>query len=579
MFYRNSGTYFILGGLFSAHGWAMPFVDDGFAEMSQPAVNEFSVPVTFAVNKPEELVEQELGEGVDSRQLIAACFSGGGSRSQSGVRGQLAVLDSLKASDGRSYLEKLHYISAVSGAAWGISAFFSAPDTLDKQVILGSARVRLEDLFVSDVTNSNENNLNWMHEQSLGRGPQRLGGLSSVGLQLFWETVSPFGDGGDKAWAKVINEKLLMPFGVPSYLPLQYSFRRSEGYGKEMIIVAAIRDDTGYLHLLEMTSKAVGVRAQKREVGGYMMSPEGFNRKIQSRQNGSITVRSGRKYTLAEALSASSANHAHFGNMLSSKLPDILGFGPAALKAILNWVVPDVSYPVLNEHSLEYAEKEFELVDAGPIDYLGLTPLLARGVRKIVAFVNTDIPITARDHSNGTVIGIEKAIPAFFGVCPDQKVQRDGYVSLKDKSCTRYPLLRNNQVFETDAYEELAGGLLRAKRAGRSVVYEQQHLQVLPNSHYAVEGGYDVDILWVYNDLPDGWLKLLPEDVRLLVEGSGNVGQENYGSPSLAGFPHNSAMFELGLSEAKANLLTVFAVDMMQKSAPQLERFFTTPGF
>ena len=379
MLHQISRYLVFWGGIIAIPSEAVPF-DDGYGP-SGFSQSPLIVPVTFAVQKARDLVVWELGEEAGDELLIGACFSGGGSRSDSLVRGQLAVLDNLAGSDGKSYLDRIRYFSAVSGGAWGISAYLSSSMELDKQVVLGAVNVNLTELFAGDKTNTSKNNINWMGEHSLGRVPQRLGGLFQVGGRLAWEVVNPWGN-GDKAWSSLINEKLLKPYMVPSYMKMRNCCNQGRGKRKELIVVSAVRDDKGDVHLLELTPKSAGIRAEKNNLGGYMIAPEGFNRKIHSRDNSTVTIYSGREYTLAEALSASSDHYAHLGNVLKSELPEMLSFGPAILRWLVNTVVPDVYYPTLKEHTSHFEEKNYELVDAGPVDYFGLTPLLARGVKK-----------------------------------------------------------------------------------------------------------------------------------------------------------------------------------------------------
>ena len=231
-------------------------------------------------------------------------------------------------------------------------------------------------------------------------------------------------------------------------------------------------------------------------------------------------------------------------------------------------------YPLLSPYHFDFNNRVFELVDAGPIDYLGIIPLLARGISKILVLVNTDMPLVVSYSHGQAVVGMEKMIPALFGVCPDDTSQRPGYVGIDAGSC-EYHQLRHHQMFGKERFQELADGLLTSKEKGKAVVYEQRGLRVLPNRYYAVEGGYEVDLFWVYNDIPDGWLETLPEDVRKLVREDDEF---KCHSDRCAGtgtrFPHNSAMYELGLSEAPSNLLAVLAYNTLLSCAEQLKEFF-----
>ena len=561
--------WLLSGVCFCSPVWALlPFEE--YFSASTSVVN---VEVSFNVQQANDLVRSELGLESVKQPLKGMCASGGGSRSLSLERGYLGALSHIMTADGEPLLDSFNYVSAVSGAAWALAAYFSSPASRRNQLILDVEKMNLHDIFLSHPTNDTAGNVNRMSPYSLGSGPQRLGGLKTLTWQLAWGVISPFGY-GDRTWASVINEQLLVPFDVPSFVPLKEAFQ-GEGSGKEVIIVSAVRDNDGDMHLLEMTSQHVGVRSRRGRVGGYMLPSEGFGLKATEREGNVITLReSGELFSLSDALSGSSDNYAHLAALMEDKMPWLLGFLPGVMQWFVNAAVPNIAYPLLDLDRTDFENEVFELVDAGRVDYLGITPLLARGVKKIVVFVNTDIPLLEVEYNGQNVIGVEKAIPALFGVCPDEQAQRPGYIGLTVSDC-KFKALKFNQVFEEQRFQEVAEGLLASKREGKAIVYEQSQLKVLPNSHYAIEGGYDVDLFWVYNDLPDRWLENLPENVRQLVEEDERFKcNSEYCSHPKTRFPHNSAMYELDLAEAPSNLLTVLAFNTLMNCSERLKLFF-----
>lgn len=165
---------------------------------------------------------------------------------------------------------------------------------------------------------------------------------------------------------------------------------------------------------------------------------------------------------------------------------------------------------------------EYEFGDGGNLENLCLMPLLARKVEHLILFINTREPLL------GGVLGeINRAIPPVFGLDPESP---------------------GNAVFPAEQYEPLVQGLLAAKRAGNSVIYKDRY-SVLDNPLFGIKGGWEVEVLWVYNERVPAWESQLPADTGRL------IGQDLFEN-----FPHYKTYGQnppaiIGLEPEQVNML------------------------
>jgi hypothetical protein len=117
--------------------------------------------------------------------------------------------------------------------------------------------------------------------------------------------------------------------------------------------------------------------------------------------------------------------------------------------------------------------------DGGLGDNLGLMPLLARGVKNVILFFNTNTPYFER---NDDVRSLFMAVgtPGGGG----------------DKT--------RNQVFAPSEYDNLLEQLTAARGARGPQIYCKAELTVLPNAHYNIKGYDGLNLCLFYN--ADAWL-------------------------------------------------------------------------
>ena len=163
--------------------------------------------------------------------------------------------------------------------------------------------------------------------------------------------------------------------------------------------------------------------------------------------------------------------------------------------------------------------RSFDVADGGVLDNYGLLAMLQRRVERAVVFINTDSSIDldfdpgAGESPKGK---IDAYLPNLFGISVDS-VGTD---------------LQNNTVFESARFAELMREMQARRRAGKPVVVAQS-LEVQANDWWGIEGGWTVQVLWVYLAPVEQWTAQLPVDTREAVtEGRAE------GKQPLAHFPH-----------------------------------------
>lgn len=178
-----------------------------------------------------------------------------------------------------------------------------------------------------------------------------------------------------------------------------------------------------------------------------------------------------------------------------------------------HWSVPDAD---------KTRAKEYTFGDGGILENLRIMSLLMRKVERIVVFVNTKAQI-----KGGGKDEINDSIPPLFGKTPPFSL---------------------NHVFPKKMYPELVENLLINKEAGKTAMHKARY-PVRAAPYYGIEGGWEVDILWVYKKRVKAWENKLPANIR-----------KKIGTGSLGNFPHYKTFFQnppnvIDLSATQVHLL------------------------
>ncbi|QPF75013.1 hypothetical protein G8A07_20235 [Roseateles sp. DAIF2] len=450
---------------------------------------------------------------------VGLCFSGGGSRALSCAMGQLRALRYL------GLLDQVFASSSVSGGTWANSLFTYLPAGISDDDFLGEVILDPRALSLSVLERQTPNNL--------GRVPTRLDPLDII--DTLYQLKETYGYANSDLWQGLIGELVLKPYGL--WLPGADGFDRrsfswSEAYLKtaggplarnpglkvsDFITVQRQRpfpilntslfsSDATDADLMPFEANfMLGVRAnfpanaqqQPGAIGGGLLESFAMGSTYQGDAAPGLvtTSRPARLYSLSDIAGCSSAA---FAQLFEEQYPDFKG------------LVPRYPYWPLQARASQPA-LNYRFADGGSLENLGVNAMLARGVPRLIVFVNTDEGIS-RDPARRDVI-LSDDIPPLFGLQPF--AAGVGYVpygpNQPGEGAAR--LYRHNQVFETSAFAELQQKLLAAKNAGGALMVRQV-LKVLPNSWFDVPAQESVELLWVYNDNVSSWWQQLPFETR-----------------------------------------------------------------
>ncbi|MEM6722008.1 MAG: hypothetical protein AAF611_21955 [Bacteroidota bacterium] len=483
-----------------------------------------------SAEKPEQFPEASL-----NLPKTGVCFSGGGTRAMNCAIGQMKGLQKL------GLWNDIGYISAVSGGSWAstIFTYYQEGAASDEQLlgtIMAPEKITLDNLnqmpkgFMGEViTKSLFDNLF-----------ERLG-LDLISHGILQEM--------DFIWIDGIGHTYLKPFGLydpkhPKYFTLNEIIRddiikrNPKLDASDFIMVHSRKGDIkrpflvvnssvlgpnkdlpirnpenlsvfNYTPLYIGSNVALDVTDKelisKREVnfltGGGFIEPFGFGSKVLSSQdtqlkpNEANPIRVELRHKRFQAVDATGTSSAAFGAIVSSNLllqlsSDIL------LGYSLDHLIPEEEYwPISRNGVIQKAEK-YRFTDGGNLENYGLITLLQRDLKKIVVFINTNVPITVDLMPSAT--------------CPPLPSQIDSDL---------YPLFGyptgnqiHNQVFSKDDFITVYKGLSDAKKAGKTVMVKT-NLTTVYNKWWGIPAGQNVEILWVYNETVPEWQNKLQAPV------------------------------------------------------------------
>lgn len=491
---------------------------------------------------------------------VGLCFSGGGSRALTCAMGQLRGLRAL------GLLDQTFALSSVSGGTWASSLYTYLPASISDDEFLG--QIQLDPSKIT-IWGNDGNALDHLPAHNLGQVPTRLGTLSDLSEIL--DLKLKYGYPNNDLWQGLIGSQVLSLFGL--WTPDAQGFDRRYISWTKAVRDAAIARNPGLtaadfiaverqrpflvmntsLFLSDDASAdlvpfeanfSLGVRqffppsgAQTGGVGGGLLESFAFTGDyVGEGQPGYVqTTRPARPYSLADIVGSSSAA---FAQVAEEQFPALSG------------LVPRYSYwPVQGRASTP--SQVYRFADGGSLENLGLNALLARGLRKLAVFVNTDEKL----RKEGNDIVVSSDLPPLFGLQP--WVAGKGYVPYaQDPGSGSVRLFRHNQVFDTRDFWPLIQQLWQARQNGQSVLVPQS-LSVLPNPWFNVPGGYTVQLLWAYNEFVPNWWNQLSREVQLFID-----------AESVLDFPMYNTFTQLELSRYLVNALAHLASWNVAADAP-----------
>jgi hypothetical protein len=506
---------------------------------------------------------------------LGVCFSGGGTRAAASALGQLRGLREI------GLLDRVRYISAVSGGAWAATPYVFLPTDergearVSDDVFLG-AYIPPEKLKLTDLTTAPSDSLAYV--------------LSKMDIHAR-NIANAARLSGDETYARTLSQVILKPYSLDDpnrYFTHDSRIRdhilaRNPHLTKDDFYVAAPKRPLlicgGAIRRydwqpwrwkgsenkrvpVEYTPLYVGVRHQFTDVGaegrciggGYVESYAYDTARVTKREDSPSFLGTPRRgwysrFSLADMIASTGAAPGEYWiPRVILGLPQFRHVGPVQCAG--------------GDVAVEYSHE-----DGGQTENLGIMPLLARKVRNIIVFENAPSPF---DPLN----------PNRWRRCPDDVVQLFGGVPPTSILSSGHI---DNQVFERRALNRLTDAMSRKHAAGEPQVFCDEYM-VLRNDNYGVEGGYTVNVCWVFlgpqvrfgkDDRPipgqAQWYDLLGEPaVREKIFGSKN---QFINFPFLATFLNKpTSLIDLSLPEAAA--LAHFTSWSVASSGPTIRGFF-----
>lgn len=430
------------------------------------------------------------------KKNVGIAFSGGGTRSASLTMGQLRGLEEIKV------LKDVRYLSAVSGGSWGSIPFVFLDESISDKRFLGSYLDPSEITF-DKLTNCPDNSMTYAISNS----------------KIFDEFIKNIG-AGDERYSRIISDIFLKPFNLGNLQKfftynkesLKQILQRNEDLDKELFYLVNSRKNRPYplvggtilrpkrnRYPFEMSPLYVGINqlykkagsSRKYDIGGGYVEPHGFDSDSPnkySKTENEAHVRLGRwrhMFTLGDVIGTSGAAPAEYAERF--KL-EFLGF-------------PEYKYWSPAKVGGTTRAKEYDFGDGGILENTGIMPFLRRKVKKIILFVNGS---TALAEDSAGKIELSSSIPALFHPIPNQ---------YGDKG------FDDNIVFanQEEKYNQLVTKLIELKSEGKPAIHIDNY-QVTKQERQGVDGGFDVDVMWVYNDIVRDWINQLPVDIKIRLE-------------------------------------------------------------
>lgn len=434
---------------------------------------------------------------------LGICFSGGGTRAATAALGELRALQRM------GILPRVRYISAVSGGAWGSAPWVFLPEHVSEETFLGPAKFPGEltiddfgeppaDSFAARLTKAyfpftipvhflwwfwdgDERYAHEMNRLFLGKpfSPERNNGVGAL------DRIPVYDEATRDRWMRenphlTRDDFLVCRKDRPYFIAGTAIVRRSQ----------LLWDLPNRMIPAELTSSYSGVRGfypEKKRYAGRVEVPVGGGYAENAIYDGRPAVL--RQFRARPSLWQVESRlvrdfwlYAGMSPRLS--LPDILGATGVAPGAAFTGIMEISGVPEFNYTAParlpEVRTTELMHTDGGAVENLGIIPLLARGVKNIIVFSNSETPYTLTDKHRPRSFGL------LFG-------KGDGGI----RSFTDRPQRKMDHVFEEEKFAALRDALDQAWRNGEPLIYWDTY-RTRENGYHQIKGGQTVRICWIY---------------------------------------------------------------------------------
>jgi hypothetical protein len=510
---------FVITALVIAGSGARPFAQcDGCLRARYWLAQQAGAPTKFPEMTCPSGAGASCSEAVrrlQQRLDVGVAFSGGGTRAASAALGQLRGLEH------NGWLDRIRYVSAISGGAWAAVPFTFSDlplsellGTVEPALTLDPARVRATP--------------NGKMGEAIARSALTAGAIREAGaitLTLREDPVTPGALGRwtemllgklrpdyrrlNRTYANLIGETFLDPVvrrnsktaGMPfawDDQTLSEMTNANRGRLEPAVLaqtnrpflvtggtVISARPDYDHpvLMPIEYTPLYVGVR---ESVGGHLggtyvwpwaYDAERWSNPVPDSPDGgmvSVTLSPNRRFSLADIVASSGAAPEYF---LVSGLSV-----PAPYRSMVD--VGAGFFPAFRHPSIQGGEafvtRELPHADGGAGDNLGIMPLLARGVRNALVFVNTSTP--------------------------DPSANNDIYsLFFSSSSWSISGNKGDNVIFDGAKYQRLLDDFREAADQGEPLVSCHDDYRILDNRHYGITSYGPMSVCFFYNARVKAW--------------------------------------------------------------------------
>ena len=561
------------------------------------------------------------------------CLSGGGSRALSAGLGQLIGLKSLSNGCGGTLLDSVDYISSVSGGTWLTSIYsfstnqnlddllgtYAPPNTLTEHNIgdlptgsIGRAPSKLSYSGMVDIVHKKIGLLNIVLYPEVRKWiwPVIVGELVLKPYDLYNGTIVGSGKNLtpmperffslDLAYMEK-NIKALSGDGVAngSLTGNDFYFHQS---GRPFPIMNTniklnYRQENSALLPVQGTPIAVGATGEACESGVTLSADGGveafaFTSTWRSQNDEAAVVDIDRRYSLIDIVSCSSAFFAQlvgkqiaiaasvFANATSTAKSgagqeDSLRDTEETILKDLSTLVPQYNYWPVGPAMPSNQNTGF--ADGGNSDNTGLLGMLARSdAMSIVVCYNAEIPLGSSEDIvvegyDKKVALISSDIPILFGYQP--KPVNGSYVRFSNSTPADLKYLEAAQVFESAEFGPLVSALFTASKGQQSpTVARTTSLKVCDNPFAGINNRGTVDVLWIYNNYADDWVKEIHTNSWVLADNI-SYGRHIPGS-DFYNFPNYSTVFQIDLNATQVNALAQFQAWVIDRVSDQIKHMF-----
>ena len=479
--------------------------------------NTKSNPRIFPEQNGRERQLPELNDKAD----LGVAFSGGGTRSASATIGQLRALKRIKLNNGASLLSRVKYISAVSGGSWATLPFTYLPRrildrktdrlvSLTDEVFLGPYLPPEKILSLKDLKSTHKYSLARAISHSILTGRYLMAALSGAGDETFATAISkiflkPFGLDDNKkffTWNAQTRSAIIASNSKRNH---RHYLETGDFYtarvGRPFLIIGASLLYKRLILPLEITPLYIGVRqlfsgAGKggRNIGGGYIESFAYDSMLHDNDARrppvtvkfweKISLKRSRKqyfYTLADVIGTSGAAPVLLAHSARVKrLARFVGFA-----AYRHWAIPKD----------RKGEATYQHGDGGFLDNLGIMPLLARGCRNIIVFINTKVEFKL--GPSGLNKHYDSDMSKLFGLKKSKTVHYNKLASLKSKHKDR-----THQVLPFLRLEALLKAFEQCQLDNRPLIHAEQYT-IQANHLYNIQRYDRCNIVWCYNaDVP-----------------------------------------------------------------------------